>query len=66
MNIDRATIEVLLDNDQPKLNAILAAKTKALKAMLGDQCPDCGSDNCAADNEQGYCNDCNHHWDFDE
>jgi len=66
MKIDPATINALLDNDQPKLNAILAAKTKALKAALGDQCPECGSANCAADNEQGHCDDCDAHWYHDE
>jgi hypothetical protein len=66
MKIDRATIEALLDNNQPKLNAILVAKTKALKVALGEQCPECGSENCAADNEQGHCEDCDYHWYFDD
>lgn len=57
-----ATIEALLDNDQPKLNAILAAKQRALLAALGEECPECGSSNCAADDEQGHCDDCEAHW----
>ena len=65
MNNDRATIEALLDNDQPKLDTILSAKIKSLKAMTGEQCPDCGSENCSADNEQGDCDDCGHHWYLD-
>jgi uncharacterized protein (DUF983 family) len=62
MKTDTATIQALLDNDQPKLTAILAAKQKALYAALGERCPECGSGNCAADEEQGHCDDCEAHW----
>ena len=63
---DARTINALLDNDQPMLNAILSAKTKALKAILGEKCPECGSENCAADNEQGRCDDCDATWIHDD
>lgn len=65
MKTDTATIQALLDNDQPKLNAILAAKQKALYAALGERCPECSSTNCAADEEQGHCDDCDAHWYID-
>lgn len=59
---DAATVNALLDDDQPALDRILAAKTKALKAALGEECPECGSGNCAADDEQGHCEACDAHW----
>lgn len=62
MNIGKETIEALLDNDQRKLNAILATKIRALKAALGEKCPNCGSENCAADNDGGHCDDCEASW----
>jgi hypothetical protein len=62
MNIDPRTISALLDNDQPKLEALLAAKVKALKAALGDECPECGSSECAADDIQGHCDSCDATW----
>ena len=62
MRTDTATIQALLDNDQPKLNAILAAKQKALYAALGERCPECGSNNCATSDDEGHCDDCEAHW----
>ena len=66
MRPNKETINALLDNDQAALSRILARKTAALKAALGEKYPQCGSANCSADDEQGHCDDCDAHWYHDD
>jgi hypothetical protein len=66
MTNDPVTVAAILDNDQTKLAAILAAKTRALHAALGERCPECGSSKCAADDECGECDSCGATWNHDD
>jgi hypothetical protein len=64
--LDKMAMDALLDGQQGLSTAIAEELSLRLNAVLGNRCPECGSTDCAADDENGECNACGetwHHWD---
>lgn len=60
--LQKLSLDALLDDKQAICTAVANELSRRLHGALGNKCPECGSTNCCADDEQGECNACGETW----